>query len=59
MARSQDTGAEEMKTEEEKVVGTVVKVTIGRDGYEYVTLEFEGFGRATIKRNESDENDNG
>ena len=34
----------------EKLEGTVVKITIGRDGCEYITLEFEGFGQATLKR---------
>jgi hypothetical protein len=34
----------------EKVVGTVIRITTGKDEYEYITLEFDDFTNATIRR---------
>ena len=34
----------------EKLEGTVVKITIGRDGCEYITLEFDGFGLVKVTK---------
>ena len=34
----------------DKIEGKIIKITKGSDNETYITLEFEGYGKATIKQ---------